>query len=264
MNAVSSFMGYKINNSSLDDLVDLCGKHICMSASRKTPIVFSCANPHSLATAEYRDEFRQALRNAEILVADGVGLTIVGSLLGTNVNPRITGSDFFNALMNSVNNSSYKTKIRVCFFGSNQKVLNLIKKNLADKYHHIEFCDFISPPYGDWDEVQDADFIERINLAKPDILWVGMTAPKQEIWVEKNRAKLQVSVIGNIGAVFDFCAGTYQRAPKWAQQAGIEWLIRLMREPRRMWRRNFVSPIIFVVSALRYTLVKAPEISKGI
>lgn len=264
MNAVSSFMGYKINNSSLDDLVDLCGRHISLNPSEKNPIVFSCANPHSLATAEYRDEFRQALKNSEILVTDGVGLTIVGSLLGINVNPRITGSDFFNALMNSANNSTYNTKIRVCFFGSSQKVLNLIKKNLVDKYPYIEFCEFISPPYGEWNEAQNADFIERINIAKPDILWVGMTAPKQEVWVEKNRMKLQVSVIGNVGAVFDFCAGTYQRAPKWAQQAGIEWLIRLMREPRRMWRRNFVSPIIFVVSALRYALMKDSEISKGI
>jgi len=83
--------------------------------------------------------------------------------------------------------------------------------------------------------------VQTINLARPDVLWVGMTAPKQEKWVEENRHNLNVPVIGSIGAVFDFYAGTYARAPQWVCRIGFEWAYLFMLEPRRMWHRNFVS-----------------------
>lgn len=252
MVSVSRFMGYKINNAALSNVIELCRTHIEANANARQPIVFSCANPHSLAIAESQQEFREALSNSDILVADGVGLTLVGNLLGANVNPRITGGDFFSALMDQQNSSNSIARTRVFFFGSSEKVLGLLKQNLTTRYPHITFCGFISPPYGNWGDDFNSIFIEKINAARPDILWVGMTAPKQEIWVEKNRNKLNVSVIGNIGAVFDFYAGTYERAPVWARRAGLEWLIRLIKEPRRMWRRNLISPIVFFLSALRY------------
>ena len=143
---------------------------------------------------------------------------------------------------------------RVYFFGSSLKVLNLMKINLEQLYPNLVLCGFVSPPYGEWSGAENASFIDNINAAKPDILWVGMTAPKQELWTQNNRDQLAVPIIGNIGAVFDFCAGTYERAPEWAQKAGVEWLIRLWKEPKRMWRRNFISPIIFVMAAVRYKL----------
>ena len=83
--------------------------------------------------------------------------------------------------------------------------------------------------------------VQTINDAKPDVLWVGMTAPKQEKWVEENRHNLTVPVIGSIGAVFDFYAGTYARAPQWVCRIGLEWAYRFLLEPRRMWQRNCVS-----------------------
>ena len=98
--------------------------------------------------------------------------------------------------------------------------------------------------------------LETINKARPDVLWVGMTAPKQEKWVEANRQKLNVPVIGSIGAVFDFYAGTYSRAPQWICDAGLEWAYRFMREPRRMWQRNFVSAPKFVWLVLKQRVMK--------
>lgn len=88
--------------------------------------------------------------------------------------------------------------------------------------------------------------VAKIQEARPDVLWVGMTAPKQEKWVEENRRQLDVAVIGSIGAVFDFYAGTHPRAPQWICKMGIEWMYRVIREPRRMWRRNFISSPKFV------------------
>ncbi len=99
----------------------------------------------------------------------------------------------------------------------------------------------LSPPFGSWSDEQNRRMVQLINDAKPDVLWVGMTAPKQEKWVEENRHNLTAPVIGSIGAVFDFYAGTYARAPQWVCHIGLEWAYRFLLEPRRMWQRNCVS-----------------------
>lgn len=248
------FMGYPINALPLNQLMAFCAERI--QCPMQASVVFSCANPHSLAIAESRSDFRIALKNANILVTDGVGLSVVGNLLGANVGPRITGGDFFSALMEQQNSLALSRKTRVYFFGSSPQVLRLMQNNLEVRYPNLDICGYTSPPYGNWSEAENDAFIAQINAAKPDILWVGMTAPKQELWTFNNRDKLNVPLIGNIGAVFDFCAGTYERAPEWARKAGVEWLVRLCKEPKRMWRRNFISPVIFVIAAVRFKLTK--------
>ncbi len=248
------FMGYRINTQPLDTLLGMCSEHIKKPTNKN--LVFSCANPHSLATANSQIHFQAALKDADILVTDGVGLSIVAKALGKDVGPRITGGDFFGALMEQQNSTNSKSKTRVYFFGSSPKVLGLMKNNLEHMYPHIDFCGFTSPPYGVWSEVENIGFIDQINAAKPDILWVGMTAPKQELWTHNNRDKLAVPIIGNIGAVFDFCAGTYERAPGWVKKSGLEWLVRLCKEPKRMWRRNLISPMIFVISAIQFKFLR--------
>ena len=251
----NQFMGYHINALSLDQLIEFCAQRI-QSPSPQSNLVFSCINPHALAVAEAHSDFRIALENSDLLVTDGVGVSIVGNILGENVGPRITGSDFFTAFMEQQNSVSMKRKTLVYFFGSSQSVLNLIRTNLEVRYPNLAFCGFTSPPYGAWSDAENDIFVAQINAAKPDILWVGMTAPKQELWSQKNRDKLNVPIIGNVGAVFDFCAGTYERAPEWARQSGVEWLIRLLKEPRRMWKRNFISPVIFIIAAVRFKIFK--------
>ncbi len=254
MAILNPFMGYPINALPLNQLMALCAERIQSPVEEN--MVFSCANPHSLAIAESHGDFRAALKNADILVTDGVGLSVVGNILGENVGPRITGGDFFSALMEQQNSLASSRRTRVYFFGSSPQVLQLMKNNLEACYPSVDICGYTSPPYGAWSEAENEAFITQINAAKPDILWVGMTAPKQELWTANNRDKLSVPIIGNIGAVFDFCAGTYERAPEWARKGGVEWLVRLWKEPKRMWRRNFISPMIFVVAAVRFKLTK--------
>jgi N-acetylglucosaminyldiphosphoundecaprenol N-acetyl-beta-D-mannosaminyltransferase len=126
----------------------------------------------------------------------------------------------------------------VFFFGSSQKVLDLIAQRLKQDYPTITLCGAISPPFGAWSELQNTQYIQQVNKEKPDLLWVGMTAPKQEKWVRDNAAQLQVPVIGSIGAVFDFFAGTYPRAPQWMINSGLEWFYRFVKEPKRMFVSN--------------------------
>lgn len=236
-------LGVPVSQASLNEMTNDSITAIESPEMRKQ-IVASCVNPHSLVEANKNTDFFNALNNAEHSVCDGTGSAIALKMSGCNNIPRITGHDYFTGIMSKANN---KNKIKVAFFGSSQKVLNLIHSQIKKDYPNIEIVALISPPFGEWSQEKNAEMISELNAANPDILWVGMTAPKQETWVYQNRSKLNAKVIGNIGAVFDFYAGTKPRAPEWACKLGIEWLHRLIKEPRRLWRRNFVSTPKFLL-----------------
>ena len=169
---------------------------------------------------------------------------MMASIANIQVGPRIAGEEFFKSLLSKLNHTG---KGRIFFFGSSNTVLEKIKHHLQEDYPSLTLCGVLSPPYREWTEAENTQMIKTINYSQPDVLWVGMTAPKQEKWVQENRARLNVPVIGSIGAVFDFYAGTYPRAPVWMCRIGLEWLYRLIKEPRRMWRRNFISNPKFVL-----------------
>ena len=205
---------------------------------KRPPVIFVCANPHSLVVAQHDGSFQSALTQANLVVADGVGVTFMARLVGVQIGPRITGTDYFQAVLNALQQSGSG---RVFFFGSSQRVLDLIAKRFASDFPSLILCGMLSPPFRSWSDEENRRMVQVINDAKPDVLWVGMTAPKQEKWVEENRYNLTVPVIGSIGAVFDFYAGTYARAPQWICHIGFEWAYRFLSEPRRMWQRNCVS-----------------------
>lgn len=209
----------------------------------KTQIVFACVNPHSLVVAQSDAQFMDALNRAEHVVADGVGITSMSQLAGVRCGPRITGHDYFHSVSNALQNRGLG---RVFFFGSSQQVLDRMAERFRIDFPALTVCGVHSPPFGAWSTVENTRILRTINEADPDVLWVGMTAPKQEKWVEENRKQLHVPVVGSIGAVFDFYAGTHPRSPEWVCRLGLEWAYRFIREPRRMWRRNFISAPKFV------------------
>jgi len=234
-------LGVKIGPSTLENL--RLNVNTKFTNADKNAFVFVCANPHSLVVAQNDAIFMKALNNADATVADGSGITMISKLLRLDTGPRITGHDFFEMAMELLNNRNG----RVFFYGSSEVVLDKIKEELSIQYPNIVLAGTLSPPFREWTKDENQEMIDVINKSNPDILWVGMTAPKQEKWIEKNRNFLNTSTIGAIGAVFDFFAGTYPRAPTWASKFGIEWLFRLVKEPKRMWRRNFVSTPLFLI-----------------
>lgn len=133
------------------------------------------------------------------------------------------------------------------FMGSSEKVLSLIKEKAAEVYPHLEIVTY-SPPYKpEFSDEDNAAIIKAINDADPDLLWIGMTAPKQEKWTYSHWEELNIHChVGTVGAVFDFFAGTYQRAPQWWQDHSLEWLYRLIKEPKRMWRRYVLGNPLFL------------------
>jgi N-acetylglucosaminyldiphosphoundecaprenol N-acetyl-beta-D-mannosaminyltransferase len=198
-----------------------------------------------LIVARADQPFRVALRSASAVVADGVGCVVGAALAGVTIGPRITGSNFFSALMSALQTSGGG---RVFFFGSSDSVLAILRERCRQDYPSLAI-ETMSPPYGDWSQDENDRSIERINASRPDVLWIAMTAPKQEKWMVANAARLNAPVIGCIGAVFDYYARAVRRAPEWICDLGLEWLYRLAGEPRRLWRRTVVSAPQFLWAA---------------
>ena len=152
-----------------------------------------------------------------------------------------------------IQNSKFRERpLTVMFMGSSQKVLDLIVKRAAEVYPHLKIVTY-SPPYKpEFSEEDNKAIVEAINAADPDLLWIGMTAPKQEKWTYSHWNELNIHChVGTIGAVFDFFAGTVERAPIWWLRHGLEWLYRLLKEPKRMWRRYIIGNTLFLWNMLK-------------
>jgi len=238
-------LGIPINRKTLAEVTEEALEAINRGMSQR---VFACANPHSLVVAQHDLGFQSALTQADLVVADGIGVSLMARLVGLQIGQRITGTDYFQAVLMALQKRGGG---RVFFFGSSQRVLDLISKRFVVEFPSLTLCGTLSPPFGSWSDEENRQMVQVINAAKPDVLWVGMTAPKQEKWVEENRQGITVPVIGSIGAVFDFYAGTYARAPQWICRIGFEWAYRFILEPRRMWQRTCVSAPKFLWLVLR-------------
>lgn len=262
-----------------------------LAALPEGKLLINTINAHSYNTARKDGLFAEALTNGDVLIPDGVSIVKACRWIKAKSLPkeRIAGWDLFEFEMNkleecgmknsSLDNSSSasadhscsgkrlyepsaKLKIQnskfrerpltVMFMGSSQKVLDLIVKRAAEVYPHLKIVTY-SPPYKpEFSEEDNKAIVEAINAAAPDLLWIGMTAPKQEKWTYSHWNELNIHChVGTIGAVFDFFAGTVERAPIWWQRHGLEWLYRLLEEPKRMWRRYIIGNALFLWNMLK-------------
>lgn len=216
-----------------------------LSALPEGKLLINTINAHSYNTALKDGLFAEALSKGDLLIPDGASIVKACRWLKAKSQPkeRIAGWDLFLFEMERLNCKGGK-----CFFmGSNPKVLELIKRRAEVDYPNI-VVESYSPPYKPEFTKEDNDaIIAAINNANPDLLWIGMTAPKQEKWTYSHWSELNIHChVGTVGAVFDFFAGTYKRAPQWWQEHSLEWLYRLVKEPRRMWRRYVLGNPLFL------------------
>lgn len=271
----------------LKDL-DILGSKAELAALPEGKLLINTINAHSYNTARKDELFAEALTNGDVLIPDGVSIVKACRWIKAKSQPkeRIAGWDLFSFEMENLerkqcgmlnvecgaNNSSLdnsqsaladnpKFKIQnsefrspqrtVMFMGSSQKVLDLIVKRAAKVYPHLKIVTY-SPPYKpEFSEEDNKAIIDAINTADPDFLWIGMTAPKQEKWTYSHWEELNIHChVGTIGAVFDFFAGTVERAPVWWQRHGLEWLYRLLKEPKRMWRRYIIGNALFLFNVI--------------
>lgn len=270
----------------LKDL-DILGSKAELASLPEGKLLINTINAHSFNTAKKDKLFAEALTNGDALIPDGVSIVKACRWIKAKSQPkeRIAGWDLFEFEMNkleqlgicdeeigvdnsslnnsqsaSADNSKLKTQnskfrerpLTVMFMGSSQKVLDLIVKRAAEVYPHLKVVTY-SPPYKpEFSDEDNKAIIEAINAADPDLLWIGMTAPKQEKWTYSHWEELDIHChVGTIGAVFDFFAGTVERAPMWWQRHGLEWLYRLLKEPKRMWRRYIIGNALFLWNMLK-------------
>lgn len=222
-------------------------------------VLINTINAHSYNVAQHDDAFADALRGGDYLVPDGAAVVMACRWLKGRSVPkeRIAGWDLFAFEMQRQNEKGERRneKCRVMFMGSSERVLTLIRERAAREYPNVEVVTF-SPPYKEvFSEDDNRTIIQAINDADPDLLWIGMTAPKQEKWTFEHWGELNIHChVGTVGAVFDFYAGTVRRAPLWWQQHALEWLYRLVKEPGRMWRRYVIGNPRFVWNVVREKL----------
>lgn len=232
-------MGFKIFTSDLNNLT-LLGRRCLINT----------LNPHSYCVAKRDKIFKQALLQSDILLPDGSGILWAAAILRHKRIRKIAGADMHEHLLQQL-----QTKAGKCFYlGASVETLARIKERLTKEYPDIQAA-FYSPPFKEeFSAKENEQMLQIINAFSPEVLFVGMTAPKQEKWVFQHASAMQVPVLCSIGAVFDFYAGTKKRSGTFWQKIGLEWLPRFIREPRRMWNRIFVSIPVFMWDILRYKL----------
>jgi N-acetylglucosaminyldiphosphoundecaprenol N-acetyl-beta-D-mannosaminyltransferase len=194
--------------------------------------------------------FDEAIKHADLIIPDGIGIVIASKILGGSIQDRVTGSDIFEGINSALNREN---GFSVFFVGSTEKTLTKIREKMRQDFPNIKVAGTYSPPFKpELSEEDNSLIIEAIKHVRPDVLWVGMTAPKQEKWIYQNREKLDVKLVGPVGAVFDFCAGNVIRPHPFFQKMGLEWLPRFLQEPGRLWRRNLISNPKFLLGVIRH------------
>lgn len=209
-------------------------------------LLISTINAHAYNLARKQPSFLNILQKSDILLPDGISIVLAMRVLSGEMIKKIAGADLFYYEMKRLNRQK-----GTCFFlGSSESTLQLIYNHAAKDFPDVSVHTY-SPPYKE--EFSDDDNLQMltaINEIKPDVLFVGMTAPKQEKWAYQHINNLSVNHVCCIGAAFDFYAGTVKRAPHWLVSHGLEWFYRLIKEPRRMGKRYLVGNTQFIYSIL--------------
>lgn len=203
------------------------------------------ATVHMVMEAYDNPAYAKRVNSADLIVTDGMPLTWMQRLQGYKSAERIRGTD----LMISLFSYAERNGKTVGFYGGSQDVLKSINKRIFAEYPDLRVVYAESPPFRSINVEEDAKFTFEINSAGPDILFVGLGCPKQENWMAAHRDRLSSVMLG-VGAAFDFYAGNVLECPKWIGNLGLEWLFRLMQEPKRLWKRYLILNPRFVALAI--------------
>lgn len=232
-------MGFDFVSDDVDFLVD--------RALNGSGVVINTMNPHSYVQQLSDVNFRRALRSSDFLLPDGSGIVFASTFLSSKPLKKIAGFDLFVATAEKLELKRGK----LLLLGSTEQVLALMKIKLGVEYPNV-MVETLAPAYKEYFDSDDLEyFVRKIKFFEPDVLFVGLTAPKQEKLIASIRDRINVKYCSGIGAVFDFYAGTVRRPSSFWIALHLEWLVRFVREPRRLWRRNLMSAPIFIIQLFR-------------
>ena len=237
-NESHSFFSYKIFSGKITELQ--------LDDFNSNKLLISTINPHSFYVADHDPLFKRSLQESHVLLPDGIGIVLANLLINFSRIPKISGMDIFKHLLQTASNAKNLAQKKVFFLGSTNENLSLIKQKIEREYPSLEIATFSPPFKEEFSEDELECIVGRIDQFEPYILFIGMTAPRQEKWAYLNFRSVNASITCSVGAVFDFYSGRIKRPGQVWRSLGLEWLGRFLKEPRRLWRRSLISLPYFV------------------
>jgi N-acetylglucosaminyldiphosphoundecaprenol N-acetyl-beta-D-mannosaminyltransferase len=239
--------GVKVNVVNMKDTVnyiisnldELKGKYICVS------------NVHTTMMSYENNHYRNIQNSSVLSLPDGKPLAILGKLKGFKKIERVVGPE----LMDEIFKKSEYDGITHYFYGSTEETLAKLRKKLNERYPKLNVVGMYSPPFRPITPEEDKLIVDNINNCNPNVIWVGLGAPKQEIWMHEHLGKITALMIG-VGAGFNYHADEIKRAPKLFQSLSLEWLYRLFQDPKRLWKRYFYYNTKFLIIGIKSLIIK--------
>lgn len=234
---VFTVLGVRVNAVQIPEVVTQMERWIC---ERNGCHFIAVTGMHGVTEAQHDPYFKQVLNSADLVVPDGMPLVWLGRRQGYALQRRVYGPELMQTF-----SCTTGSKYRHFFYGGMPGVATLLAQ-ILQKDFGIDVAGIYSPPFRTLSKEEDEEILAQINAAQPDVLWIGLSTPKQERWMYEHRRELRVPVAVGVGAAFDLNSGRTLQAPRWMREHGLEWSFRLWQEPRRLWRRYLVYGSEFV------------------
>jgi N-acetylglucosaminyldiphosphoundecaprenol N-acetyl-beta-D-mannosaminyltransferase len=239
-----SVLGVRVNAVQIPDVIEQMEEWI---VQREACRYIAVTGMHGVTEAQHDPTFKAILNAASMVVPDGYPLVWLGRRKGfANLLRRVYGPELIETFCAQTEGKRY----RHFFYGGAPGVAEGLAQKFAAQHKEISVAGTYCPPFRELTAEEDRQIVELIERARPDIVWVGLSTPKQERWMFEHRERLNVPVLVGVGAAFDFHTGRVPQAPRWMREYGLEWLFRLAQEPRRLWRRYLVYGSEFAVSVV--------------
>jgi len=232
-------LGIGISAVTMDTAVETIMRWIAMGERQ----IVTVAAVHSVVDAQRVPAAKRIMQTSGMCVPDGVPLVWLSRLAGRNKVERVFGPD----LMLRVTYLLAQTSGHAFYYGGKQGIAEELAERMQAEYPGVGTAGCYSPPFRDLTEAEKQEIENLINNSGAGIVWVGLSSPKQEKWMEEFRPRLNAPVLIGVGAAFDYNTGRIHRAPHWVQNSGLEWLFRLIQEPQRLWRRYLVNNSLFIL-----------------
>ncbi len=232
-------LGVKVNAVQIPQVIAEMERWI---ADRAACHFIAVTGMHGVTEAQHDGDFKRILNSADLVVPDGMPLVWLGRRHGYTLKRRVYGPELMQTFCRSTS-----SRYRHFFYGGMPGVPSLLAATLKRDFG-VQVAGECSPPFRPLTEGEDADVVSTINSSHADILWIGLSTPKQERWMYEHRSRLRIPVVVGVGAAFDLNTGRLRQAPRWMRENGLEWSFRLLMEPRRLWRRYLVYGSQFVCS----------------
>lgn len=232
-------LGMKVDMVQIPDVLNVMIRWISNKEIGNYVVI---SNANDAVLSKKNRTVKKAVNSSSLSVPDGKSLVLLGRLYGYKLKRRVYGPELMNEFCKLAAEKGYSNY----FYGGSEGLPEKLKTKLIMKYPALNVVGTYSPPFRKLTEEEDKSIVEMINRANPDVLWIGLGCPKQQLWMYEHKDNIKVPIMIGIGAAFDFHAGTKKQAPLWMREHGLEWFFRLITEPKRLWKRYIVDGVFFL------------------